>query len=206
MKASPVPRIERFSIGERISHWMVAISFVYAGLSGTALWSPRMWWTAAVLGGGDTVRAWHPIAGVIFGLLLARLFWMWSRQMRLDADDIAWLKVGHKYAIHIEEGVPESGRFNAGQKMLFWLQSTSTLILFLSGLVLWFPELMPRSLRLMAVLVHPLAAVASLGGIIVHIYMSTLVVPGAFRAMVRGWVSPHWAESHHGKWYRDLRK
>jgi len=199
-------KVERFSASERMAHWMVAISFVYAGLSGTALWSPRMWWTAAVLGGGETVRAWHPIAGVVFALLLARIFWMWGRQMRLDAEDRAWLKVGHRYAVHLEEGVPESGRFNAGQKMLFWLQSTSALVLFVSGVVLWFPEIMPRTLRLAAVLVHPLAAIASLGGIIVHIYMSTLVVPGAFRAMVRGWVTPGWAASHHAKWYREMNR
>jgi len=196
-------RMERFSLAERVSHWLVAISFVYAGLSGTALWSRSMWWTAGVLGGGDLIRAWHPIAGVIFSLLLARLFYMWNRVMRLDREDREWLKVGHKYAMHIEEGVPESGRFNAGQKSLFWLQSTSATLLFASGIVLWFPEIMPRTLRLAAVLVHPLAALASLGGIIVHIYMSTLVVPGAVHAMTRGWVTPEWARSHHPKWYRE---
>lgn len=199
-----VAPMQRFSLAERLSHWMVAISFAYAGLSGTALWSRAMWWTAGVLGGGETIRAWHPIAGVIFSLLLGRLFWMWSRQMRLDAQDREWLKVGHKYALHIEDGVPESGRFNAGQKMLFWMQCASATLLFASGVVLWFPEVMPRALRLTAVLVHPLAAVASLGGIIVHIYMSTMVVPGAFRAMVRGTVTPEWAKSHHPKWYREM--
>lgn len=199
-------RMVRFSLAERISHWMVAISFVYAGLSGTALWSKAMWWTAGVLGGGEMIRAWHPIAGIVFSLLLARLFYMWNRAMRLDADDREWLKVGHKYAMHMVEGVPESGRFNAGQKSLFWLQSTSATLLFASGIVLWFPELMPRTLRLAAVLVHPIAALASLGGIIVHIYMSTLVVPGAFTAMTRGWVSPDWAKSHHPKWYRESSK
>src|SRR5215813_2507055 len=103
-----------------------------------------------------------------------------------------------------EEGLPQPGKFNAGQKMLFWLQTTSAILLFASGLVLWFPEVLPRALRVAAVLVHPIAAVASIGGIIVHIYMSTLVVPGSLQAMLHGWVTAEWAESHHPKWYRNL--
>ncbi|MBI3680370.1 MAG: formate dehydrogenase subunit gamma [Acidobacteria bacterium] len=197
-------RIERFTSTERIAHWMVALSFLYSALTGLALWSHRMFWLAAVFGGGETVRGWHPIGGIVFALLLAFIFRNWAAQMKLDADDRRWLAVSHKYAMNQEEGVPAAGRFNAGQKMLFWLQSSSALLLFASGLVLWFPEWMPRGLRLAAVLLHPVAAVASIGGIIVHIYMTTLVVPGALRAMARGWVTPRWAASHHAKWYRDL--
>lgn len=199
-------KIERFSFAERLTHWLVAISFVYSGLSGTALWSRKMWWMAGVLGGGDTIRAWHPIAGVIFGLLLATMFRRWARQMRLDADDRAWLGKSVQYAMNDERGVPPAGRFNAGQKMLFWLQSTSAVLLFFSGIVLWFPEVMPRSIRLTAILIHPLAAVASLGGIVVHIYMSIFVVPGALRAMTRGWVTGEWASSHHFKWFREITR
>ena len=105
-----------------------------------------------------------------------------------------------------ESGMPESGKFNAGQKMLFWLQSISALLLFASGMVLWFPELMPRALRLGAVLIHPLAAIASIGGIIIHIYMSAFAVPGSLRAMLEGWVTPGWAKAHHAKWYREITK
>ncbi|HUQ94915.1 MAG TPA: formate dehydrogenase subunit gamma [Bryobacteraceae bacterium] len=197
-------RVKRFSTRERVVHWMTALSFLYAALSGAALWSRGMWWTASVLGGGEAVRAWHPIGGVIFALMLGFMFRNWSTNMRLDAEDRLWLKVSLKYAMNDETGVPESGLFNAGQKMLFWLQAGSALLLFASGIVMWFPETMPRVLRLAAVLVHPLAAVASLGGIIVHIYMSVFVVPGALRAMLRGWVRPRWAEGHHAKWYRGI--
>ena len=93
--------------------------------------------------------------------------------------------------------LPEAGRFNAGQKDVVLGAVGRPLVLFASGLVLWWPELMPRALRLAAVLVHPLAAIASIGGIIVHIYMGTAAVPGALRGMIQGWVSPGWAASHH---------
>jgi formate dehydrogenase subunit gamma len=199
-------RIVRFSFQERTLHWLAALSFLYAAFTGLALWSPRLFWLSAVFGGGETVRAWHPWGGLIFATVLGWMFRNWATQMKLDADDRMWLKNTHRYATHQEEGLPEAGRFNAGQKMLFWIQSVCALLLFLSGIVLWFPEAMPRSLRLTAILIHPASAVVSIGGIIVHIYMATVAVPEAFRGMIQGSVRRVWAASHHPKWYREVTK
>jgi formate dehydrogenase subunit gamma len=199
-------RIDRFTVHERVAHWLAALSFLYAAFTGLALWSPRLFWLSAVFGGGETVRAWHPWGGLIFALVLCWMFRNWAVEMRLDADDRIWLKNARRYATHDEEGLPEAGRFNAGQKMLFWMQSVCAIFLFLSGIVLWFPDAMPRSLRLAAILIHPAAAVLSIGGIIVHIYMGTAAVPEAFRGMIQGQVRGAWAASHHPKWYREVRK
>lgn len=199
-------RVPRFSFAERIVHWSAALSFLYAALTGLALWTPALFWLAAVFGGGPATRAGHPWAGVIFAVAVAFMFQNWARQMRLDADDRIWLRNAHKYAAHNEEGLPETGRFNAGQKTLFWLQSISIVLLFASGIVLWWAESMPRELRLVAILLHPVVAIISIGGIIIHIYMGTAAVPEAFRGMVQGWVRPGWAASHHPKWYREITK
>lgn len=199
-------RIQRFDSAERMVHWMAAISFVYSALTGLSMWSHKLFWLSAVFGGGSTVRGMHPLGGTLFAFVLGVMFLRWAKLMNLDADDRTWLAQSHKYATHDTEGLPETGRFNGGQKMMFWMQSLFALLLFASGVVLWFPEWMPRALRLLAVLVHPLAAIGSIGGIIVHIYMGTAVVPGALRAMMRGWVTERWAESHHPKWYREVRK
>ena len=86
---------------------------------GLALWSPRLFWLASIFGGGNTVRGWHPWGGVIFSLALGFMFRNWAGQMRLDAEDRAWLRQAHRYATHDEEELLEAGRFNAGQKMLF---------------------------------------------------------------------------------------
>jgi formate dehydrogenase subunit gamma len=196
--------IERFSFAERASHWISALCFLHAAFTGLALWSPRLFWMAIVFGGGETARAWHPWAGVFFFCALGVMFRRWARQMQLDEDDQVWLAKSHLYAQNLEAGIPESGRFNAGQKMMFWLQSASAVFLLLSGLVIWFPEVAPRGLRVAAILLHPLCASVSLGGIIVHFYMSTFAVPGALQAMVHGKVSAGWARSHHGKWFRQV--
>ena len=198
--------IERFTLRERVVHWMVALSFVYAALTGLAMWSPKLGWLGAVFGGGETVRSWHPWGGVVYGVVLGVMFLDWNRQMRLDKDDRAWLRRSHRYAVHDDEGLPEAGRFNAGQKMLFWVQCACAVLFIVSGIVLWLPEAMSRPLRLAAILIHPAAAVVSIAAVLVHIYMATLVIPGALRGMIRGSVSRKWAASHHPKWYREASK
>ena len=210
MPVSPMPAssdtVLRFSFYERVVHWMVAVSFLYAGLTGLALWSPKLYWLAAVFGGGETVRGWHPWGGVVYAVLLGFMFRNWAGQMRIDADDRAWLRRAHRYAVHDNSGLPEAGRFNAGQKTLFWVQCLSALLLFASGIALWFPEAMSRSLRLAAILIHPATAVVSLAAILVHLYMGTVAVPGSLRGMIHGSVSRDWAASHHPKWHREKSK
>lgn len=185
-------------------HWLAALGFLFAALTGLALWSHKLYWLASLFGGGPAVRAVHPWVGVIFVAALALMFCSWARQMALDAGDRAWLRQARRYAVHDEAGLPEAGRFNAGQKSLFWLQTGAAGLLAVSGVVLWFPQAMPRGLRLSAILIHPVAAIASIGGIILHIYMGTAAVPEAFRGMMQGWVRPGWAKSHHPKWYREV--
>ncbi len=206
LHASSADRVPRFDFGERAVHWLVALSFLYSAMSGLALWSHHFFWIAAVLGGGVTVRWGHPWGGVLFVVLFLAMSLRWAGQMRLEPDDRRWLRQAHRYAVHDTEGLPEPGRFNAGQKMLFWAQMLSGVLLLGSGVVLWFAATVPRAWHLAAVLVHPVAAVVSIGGIIVHIYMATAVVRGSVGAMVRGWVSPEWAASHHPKWYRKTSR
>ena len=203
---SDAPKVTRFSLRERLIHWLVALSFLYAALTGLSLWSPRLFWISAVFGGGVTVRAWHPLGGLLFFFIFGAMFLSWKRQMRLDSDDKRWLRMAHRYAAHDYAALPEAGRFNGGQKSLFWLQALNGILLLLSGVILWWPESMSRSLRESAVLIHPLAAILAIAGLIVHIYMGTAATPGAFRGMTQGWVKPGWAASHHAKWYREIKR
>ncbi len=199
-------RVQRFSFEERAIHWLTAISFAYAALTGLSLWSYSLYWLASLFGGGEAVRWGHPWGGTLFAVSLGFMYRGWARQMRLDAEDRVWLRNARKYAVHDEADLPEPGRFNAGQKMLFWMQAGATVLLFVSGLVLWFPASMPRALLEAAILIHPAVATVSIGAIILHIYMGTAAIPGAFRGMIRGWVRPGWAASHHPKWYREHSK
>jgi formate dehydrogenase subunit gamma len=76
-------------------------------------------------------------------------------------------------------------------------------VLFLSGLVLWFPDLVPF-LRLAAVIVHPIAALLTIALFMVHVYMGLAVEPGALGSILRGDVSRKWAARYHRAWYEQM--
>jgi formate dehydrogenase subunit gamma len=99
--------------------------------------------------------------------------------------------------------VPAAGRFNFGQKQFFWLMVVCGFALLISGILLWFVASIPgdlQILRYVAVLVHAVAALGTIAGIIVHIYMGVVVVPGGLHAILHGDVSPEWARHHHALW------
>src|SRR4030095_6501408 len=162
---SDANKVTRFTLRERIVHWMVALSFLYAALTGLSLWSPRLYWLAAVFGGGVTIRAWHPLGGLFFAAIFSVMFLSWRRHMRIDGDDRKWLRLAHRYAAHEYGALPEAGRFNGGEKSLFWLQPWNGLLLILSGIVLWWPESMSRPLREAAILIHPAAGILAIWGL-----------------------------------------
>ncbi|HJO05321.1 MAG TPA: formate dehydrogenase subunit gamma [Acidobacteriota bacterium] len=196
--------MERFSFRERVVHWAVAISFVYVTATGLSLWSHKLLWLSTIFGGGEATRWGHPWGGVAFAVILGVMFVSWARQMRVDDDDRRWLRRAHRYASNDTAGMPESGRFHGGQKMLFWAQTLAALALLGSGLVMWFAGTAPRGLAFAALLIHPIAAVVAIGGIILHVYMAVAAIPGSLRAMTRGSVSAHWAAAHHAKWYAKI--
>lgn len=197
--------ILRYTIAERVVHWVVALSFLYLLLSGLALFYPPFYWMAGLLGGGAVIRYWHPIVGLVFFGALVVMLLMWAEDMRLRAHDREWLRHLREYAVGEEERVPPSGRFNAGQKLLFYLQFLAGILLLLSGVVLWFPLSFGRALREASFVVHDLAAIAAMGALILHVYMGVFVIRGSWQAITRGTVTRSWAEAHHGRWARELR-
>jgi formate dehydrogenase subunit gamma len=199
----PGGRILRYTLPERIVHSIAGLSYIYLLFNGLALWSPWMWWMAALLGGGPVARATHPWVGLIFA---ASVFWMykeWNGDMRITDEDRAWNKaVGH-YVRNEDEAMPPVGRFNAGQKYLFWLMFWGAVVLLLTGLVLWFTEYIPWSLRFLryvSIILHPIAFLVTLGGFIIHVYMGTAVEQGSFTSVIRGEVTESWARTHHRLW------
>jgi formate dehydrogenase subunit gamma len=101
---------------------------------------------------------------------------------------------------------PRWGKYNAGQKMVFWSMSILIIVLISSGVVIWdqyFYEYTSIEQKRIAVLVHSLAAIVAICVWIVHVY-AAIWVRGTFRAMTRGYVTGGWAWKHHRKWLREL--
>ncbi len=197
------PRIIRYAFGERLVHAIAGLSYLYLLLTGLAFWTPALYWLAIVLGGGYLARVLHPWIGLVFSGALMWMYVMWHREMRATAEDRAWRKALGHYIRNEDANVPGAWRFNYGQKLLFWLMFFGGAALLASGLVLWFVEAIPwefRSVRSVAIVVHAVSALATIGGFIIHVYMGVAVVPGGLAAMLHGEVTEEWARHHHPLW------
>jgi len=205
MSPDPV-RIQRYAFTERLVHTVAGVSYLYLLLTGLAFWTPWLYWLAVVLGGGYLSRLLHPWAGLVFVAAVVWMYAVWHRDMRITAGDRVWRKAIASYVRNEDAGLPPAGRFNYGQKMLFWLMAWGGVALLLSGLVMWFVASVPADLHvvtLVATLVHAVAALLTIGGFIVHVYMGVAVVPGGLRAVIHGDVSEAWARHHHAQWVAD---
>ena len=201
--------ILRYTFAERINHWFGSLTYCYLLLTGLAFWSPYLFWMADIVGGGPTARFWHPWVGLLFTISTFIMFGHWGVQMLPTDTDRAWWKSVGAYIRNEDQNLPPAGKFNYGQKLWFWLIFYGVILLLLSGLGLWFTESIPWSLRFLrytAILVHVSAALLTIGGFFIHVYMSTLLEEGSFTSMVEGDVSPEWAEEFHGLWYDEIVK
>lgn len=200
--------ILRYSASQRINHWIIAITFVLLALSGLALFHPAFYWLTNLFGGGPWTRILHPFVGVVmfvcFVVFAAR---MWRHNM-LSRQDVQWLKqIGDVVAAR-EDKLPDVGRYNAGQKVLYFWLILCLIGLLLTGVVMWreyFAFYFPIWAIRLSSLLHAIFAFCLICAIIVHIYAG-FWVKGSVRAMVRGTVTPGWAWKHHRAWFRQVRK
>jgi formate dehydrogenase subunit gamma len=202
-------KILRYTLSERVHHWLAAFSYCYCLITGLAFWSPYMFWLAVLVGGGPTARFWHPWFGLAFTFSVGWMYKMWRGDMATTDADRRWSKVIKSYIENDDHNLPPIGRFNYGQKLFFWLMFYGVILLLISGLGLWFVEGIPwslRWLRYLAVTVHVGAAMATIGGFIIHVYMGTAMVRGGFTSIIRGEVSTAWAKTHHRLWYEQVMK
>jgi formate dehydrogenase subunit gamma len=208
MKSNDPNLIVRYTANERTNHWITAISFVMLALSGLALFHPSMFWLTALFGGGQWTRILHPFVGLVMFvsfLILAVRFW---HHNYLDRDDVQWLRQIDDVLANREENLPEIGRYNAGQKLLFFTMVACLVLLLCSGVVIWrryFSVYFPVEVIRLAALVHAFAAFVLIVGIVVHIY-AAIWIKGSVGAMVRGTVTLGWARKHHPKWFRESVK
>jgi formate dehydrogenase subunit gamma len=200
--------IVRYTANDRTNHWIIAITFVLLALSGLALFHPSTFWLTAIFGGGQWTRILHPFVGVVMFvsfLILALRFW---HHNVLDSSDLQWLKQIDDVLATREDKLPEIGRYNAGQKLLFFVMVACMILLLLSGIVIWrryFSFYFPITLIRLAAVIHAATAFVLIVGIIVHIY-AALWVKGSIRAMTRGTVTLGWARKHHPRWFRESIK
>jgi formate dehydrogenase subunit gamma len=217
--------ITRFTDVERFGHWLLATSFIVLALTGLNVLYGR--YVLLPVLGADAFAAlsqagkWlHNYVAFAFMVGLALTFIVWVAHNFPTGRDVTWLLKGGGMLM---KGVhPPAWKFNAGQKILFWLVMLGGLSLSLSGIALLFPfetalfaktfaalnvfglnlptDLTPLQEMQYATTWHGIVALGLTVVIIAHIYIGTLGMEGAFSAMGSGEVDVNWAKEHHSLW------
>ncbi|MCW5745723.1 MAG: formate dehydrogenase subunit gamma [Alphaproteobacteria bacterium] len=197
--------LDRYTPGARVNHWINAMLMICLALSGMSLFHPSLFFLSDLFGGGVWTRIIHPWMGVLAILSFLGLFIRFWRFNLWTADDTAWIKSVRHVVAGDEAKVPEAGKYNAGQKLVFWLMSMLTILLLMSGLAMWDSQLghlTSIEQKRLAAVVHALSAVVLIAVVIVHIY-AAIWIRGTIRGMTRGSVTGGWAWRHHRKWLRE---
>ncbi len=197
--------VDRYPGRVRVNHWVTAISLILLALSGAALFHPSLFFLSGLFGGGANTRALHPWIGVVLLTSFAILFVQMVRYNFWQKVDTQWMRhIGEVMSGH-EENLPEIGKYNGAQKIVFWLMTLLILVLFGTGIMIWY-EYFGASFTIeqqrFGHILHALAAIAMLLVVIVHIYAG-FYVRGTMNAMTEGKVTGGWAFRHHRLWLRQ---
>jgi formate dehydrogenase subunit gamma len=220
--------IERFSELDRVAHWMMAVSFIILGLTGLNVLYGR--YVLLPLIGKDAFAAisvfgkWmHNYVAFAFMLSLALAFVMWVKHNFPNKYDVKWIAQGG--GMFSKHGHPPAKKFNAGQKILFWMIMLGGLSVSMSGWALLNPfqssmfaktfgvlnifgfslpaNATPMQEMQWATLWHSMMSIFLVCVILAHIYIGTLGMQGAFDAMGNGQVDENWAKEHHSVWAEE---
>lgn len=196
----------RHPVYTRFLHWSVAIFFILSLLTGFAVYSPWLYpWLTPLFGGGPLTRFLHPWFGLLFEVFFLLQFVNWFVPMAWTRTDSNFIRQLKAYATNKDDLEPEdTGFFNGGQKLYFWAIAISWVLFLITGLLMWFDNVVPRVSVAISYVVHDIAALLMLGGFIIHVYEGTAHQPGTFRSMIDGTVTEKWAWTHHPAWYRAV--
>jgi formate dehydrogenase subunit gamma len=196
--------LQRYTASERANHWLVGICFILLALSGLAFFHPAFYPLVQLFGGGTWARVLHPFIGVLMAAAFVVMFFRFRALNVMTDADREWLSRVREMVDGNDHNMPEQGKYNGGQKMLFWLLALCMLVLMVSGLFMWRAQFsFPVDLVRLASLAHAVAGVVIIALIIVHIY-AAIWTKGTVRAMWYGTVTRAWAKQHHRAWYRQM--
>lgn len=198
--------INRFNTFERVLHWIVAASFFVLVFTGLGLFAHAFFKYFDFFGGPERGILFHKWAGVIFFFSSVLLFFTHARDIsRFDEDDRRWLAVCGGYLSRKEKEIPQ-GKYNAGQKLFGLFSFVGTLVMGITGWVIWDPTALDRGLTQFSFMLHGLFFTLFMMGIVVHVYLATIGNPHTLEGMLWGQVRRVWAKRHHIKWYKEVAK
>ncbi|MCP4716753.1 MAG: formate dehydrogenase subunit gamma [Deltaproteobacteria bacterium] len=202
-KSSPYELIEVTNAFERLIHWLFAGSCILLFISGFGLMFHSLSVIASLFGGYYPLKYVHNFSGLVFAVsgFFAVIIWFKDGAI-FTADDMKWISTGGGY-LWTKEGVPESGRFNAGQKAYFILKAVTWILMSATGIVMWFPFSFSRDLVITCYPLHALGVATLAGAVVIHIFLGSCGNPGTIQSMLSGKCTRAWAKLQHAKWLKE---
>jgi formate dehydrogenase subunit gamma len=198
--------VVRFNSFERFVHWMTATCFVILALSGLNITFGKSLLLPLV--GADAFSTWsqwakygHNYLSFPFTIGVALIFLMWIGGNIPNSADVEWLKEGGGI---VGDKHPPAYRFNAGQKVIYWIVVIGGTAMAITGYLLMFPFYATDIAGMQtAQVLHGVVAVLFVAAMLAHIYIGTIGMEGAFEAMGTGEVDVNWAREHHALWLEE---
>jgi formate dehydrogenase subunit gamma len=199
-------KILRFNAFERFMHWMTAMCFIILALSGlNYIFGKRVLMPIIGPDAFSTLSQWAKYAHnflawpFMLGILLMLVTWLKGNIP--NRIDWAWIKAGGGF---FTDAHPSAGRFNAGQKIVFWVVVTGGLAMSISGIMMLFPFSVTgiNGMQLTQV-AHAVIGVLFITAMLAHAYIGSLGEEGAYDAMGSGEVDLAWAKTHHDLWVQE---
>ena len=206
MSKSKSKMILRTTFIDRACHWTVVICFFLVALSGIARFFPTLQWLTQTFGTPQMGRILHPFFGVLIFLILMFMFVRFVHHNIPDRQDLPWIRGIVEVLKGNEHKVADVGKYNAGQKMMFWTIMSMISLLLATGVIIWrpyFAHFFPIWMIRWSLLAHATSAIVLMLAILVHMYMA-FWVKGSIKGMIEGKVSRRWAKKHHPRWYREV--
>jgi formate dehydrogenase subunit gamma len=198
----------RFTTFERLVHWMTAACFIILAITGLNITFGKPLLLPLI--GPEAFTTWsqwgkyaHNYLSFPFTLGVLLIFLMWIGGNIPNRVDVQWLKKGGGIVGHEH---PPADRFNAGQKMIYWIVVLGGAAVAVSGYILMFPFYGTNIADMqVAQIVHGVVALLFVAVMLAHIYIGTMGMEGAFEAMWDGTVDQNWAKEHHSRWLEQER-
>jgi formate dehydrogenase subunit gamma len=205
---APATEIVRHTIVVAALHWLIAVCFILAMVTGLALyWASILKWMVPYFGGTHGAIAIHLVCGLGLALLSLPIYFKWRGRMRWTATDSHFVRHLREHGLRPDQPQPrDTGFFNGGQKLFFWAFIISTGYLLVTGLIWWWRRepWMPQKVYVVGRTSHRVVAVIMSGALLIHIYKATIGEPGTLASMLKGTVTVNWARLRRPGWFREL--
>ena len=205
-------KIEAFSLYNRTIHQIAAVSFIVIVPTGFVMVFGDFF------GGGVFVRMCKNLHGIFtipFAIVVIPMFLMWLKESIFNFDDVKWMMIVGGYLSKEKKPIP-AGKFNAGQKMWYWIATLGGMLMIITGAVMFFLDfdismvksmtgLSQIDLLRVAAIVHNVVGFLVVALFITHIYMSMFAIKGAVQSMLNGHMEEEEVKILHSSWYKKLK-